>query len=385
MSANAPSNVIAMSPLHAQAAPRQPVLTTVLHAVADDDGLAGVASVVAELDRHQAFRQLVVHAGAPAFADAVLPTVDHRLDVARGTHGERTAAALPAFEKLLAQERPDVVLVTGEDDATLAFALSAARHGVAVARLESGLRSWDWEHADEVNRTVIDRLADTLFTFSAQAEENLRGEGVPEGRIAPVGNTRVDLLRRHQSAARAQSAWLELGACERGYVLVVLRGPVPGAPLERFERTASAVAQLATQTPVVLLVAAADRDAIRGGVAAGILADVRCADPAGYLPTLSLLVGAGAIVTDVDVVQDDASALGIPCFTLQRATARTSTLIHGTNHLLGEDPAAIIGVRPSTREPTPAAIPMWDGGAGKRVAETLATHYTLALARALDR
>src|SRR4051812_26270157 len=176
------SNVIPMRPVRVASRSN---ITTVLHAVADDDGLVEITPIVAALERRASFRQVVVHAGRSPDPDlgTKLSSVPRRLNLPDGTHAERTAAALIAFERVLIEERPDILVLAGDDDVAVAAAMVASKSGLAVAHLDSGLRCWDWRLPDEINRTVIDRLSDTLFTFSDEAVSNLREEGVPEGRI----------------------------------------------------------------------------------------------------------------------------------------------------------------------------------------------------------
>src|SRR4051794_420576 len=226
MSAPHPSNVIPLRPGHAGQAHLRLPETTILHAVADDDGLAEIAPVAAALALRAGVRQLLVHGDATSrFAQDGLAHVDRFLAIPAGTIAERTAAALTAFESVLVREQPDVVVVTGDDDVMVAAAMAAVKLRIAGARLGSGLRCWDWQLPAEVNRTVIDRLSDTLFTLSDDGTANLRGEGVPDGRIHPVGNTRIDTLRRHERAARDRAAWRALDLDEQSYTLVALQHP----------------------------------------------------------------------------------------------------------------------------------------------------------------
>lgn len=381
------ANVIPMPTRPANAANHH-ARTTVLHAVADEDGLVEVAPIVAALDRRACFRQLVAHVAegptSTSNGSPGLTGVHRRLEVGPGTHAERTAAMLVVFERMLIEERPDVVVVAGEDDAALAAAVAAAKLEMAVAHLSAGMRSWDWTLPEEINRSVIDRLSDLLFTSSADATANLRQEGVPDGRIYAVGNARIDMLRRSESGARARRAWREHGVDERGYVLVALQHPASVAPRERLERIASALAHVSTDTSVLLLPHARTSAMLDSEQAQALLAaaGVRLLGLTGYLDVLSLQAGAGAVVTDGGPLQEEASALGVPCFTLRHATARTVTLTHGTNVLLGDDPDAITSVRPSPWAPTPAAIPLWDGRAAERIADALVANYALSTASA---
>jgi UDP-N-acetylglucosamine 2-epimerase (non-hydrolysing) len=378
MSTQRPSNVVVISP--PRPARTDPPCTTVLFVAPDRDALVAVAPVAAALERRRTVRRVVVRAEEPeTAAHAELPEADRRVRVAEGDDAQRTASALVAVDSVLADERPDVVVVAGDDEVTLAAALAAAKRGISVAHLGAGARSWDWRLPEEVNRSVVDRVADSLFVVSDDGVANLESEGVPDGRIHLVGNTRIDLLRRYEANARRLAAWEAHGIAERAYVLVDLRRPatVEG---DRADRLGTALADLATRVPVVLLLHPRTRAAFESGAAAAMLsaAGARCVARGGYLDDLSLLAGAGAVVTDAGPVQEESSALGIACHTLLVATAGSVTLTHGTNALLGDDPSALATVEPSPWEPTPAAIPLWDGRAGARVAETLITNYTLA-------
>jgi len=353
--------------------------TTVLHVVASDEELVEVASVITALDRRPAFRQILVYGGdnVEVLRGTKLARVHHRIDTRTGSQAQRTATALVAMDALLREEQPEVVMVAGDDELVLAAATTSAKQQIAVARLGAGHRCWDWTLTDEINRTVIDRLADSLFTASADAGTNLRDEGVPDGRIHFVGNTGIDTLRRYEADALTRAAWKDYGAEKQAYTLVTLERPESMATAERPARIVAALGDLTATAPVLLL-QRPRTGALNSQVSQSLLAaaGVRSVEPVPYLEALSLKAGAGAIVTDADAVQDEASALGISCYTLAQTTARTVTLTHGTNVLLGPDPSAIAFVAPARRPPTPAAIPLWDGRAGERVASALVANYT---------
>jgi UDP-N-acetylglucosamine 2-epimerase (non-hydrolysing) len=372
------SNVIPMRP-----APPALLHTTVVHAVADHDQLVDVAPVIAALERRGGFRQVVVHAGT---ASQGTPATDEMTCVHRwlGMDGEtpatRTAAMLTAFEAVLFEEQPELVVVSGDDDAALAAALAAAKLTIAVAHLGSGMRSWDWTRPEEINRSVIDRLSDTLFTSFAEASENLAHEGIPAERVHAVGSTRVDFLRRCQARARSRAVWREYGVEEGHYTLVALRrGDLLRAP-GRLDQLTAALGDLARNCDVLLLSHEGTRETLASERATALLsaAGVRCVDAASYADALSLAAGAGAVVTDTCSVQEEATALGVRCYTLLNATPITVTLTHGTNVLLGEDPAELRAALPTCADPTPAAIPLWDGRAAERVADILVANFTLS-------
>jgi UDP-N-acetylglucosamine 2-epimerase (non-hydrolysing) len=361
--------------------------STIIHVVGARPNFVKMAPVITALGRRDVFRQVVVHTGQhydsrmsdEVLADLDFPEVDVFLGVGSGTHGAQTAKVLSAFEAVLMDVEPDVVLVAGDVNSTLACALAASKLGIAIAHLESGLRSLDWSMPEEINRVLTDRLADVLFTHSPEATDNLEAEGIDRGRIYYVGNTMIDSLRRCERQARELKAWESVGMAERSYVLVTLHRPSNVDDPERLERIVDSLVSLAGHAPVVFPIHPRTRARLTddGGLSRLETAGVACIEPAAYLEFLSLQSGAGAIVTDSGGIQEEASALGISCYTFRPNTERPVTLTHGTNLLLGEDPAEITEVRPASHPPTPSAIPLWDGHAGERVADALVANYAM--------
>jgi UDP-N-acetylglucosamine 2-epimerase (non-hydrolysing) len=361
---------------------------TVLHAVSGRADAVRLAPVAAALHRRGPVRQLVVHTGDESdrrlvrdvAGDLSLRVADHELDLGPDGDAERMGATLAAFHRLLGELAPDLVVLSGDADATLACALAAARREIAVAHLESGLRSWDWTMPDEVNRVVIDRLADSLFTPSVEAAGNLMGEGVPDSRVHAVGSTTVDALRRVEARAEARAAWALHGLREREYVLAALHRRDTIGDDDRLRAVVDALAMLAARAPVLFCLHPRTRARLRelGELDRLFASGVRGLAPMGYVDFVSLELGAGAIVTDAAAVAEEASALGVACYTLGAVTERPATLGHGTNVLLGDDPEAIAEIVPSRSVPTPRPVPLWDGRAAERVADVLVTTYALA-------
>jgi UDP-N-acetylglucosamine 2-epimerase (non-hydrolysing) len=357
---------------------------TVVHAVGTRSGYPRIAPVIAELDRMAAFRQLIVDlcpAGGRVRHEALdeigVPQPSRTVTPGRGTPGGRLAHMLSAFERVLLRERAALVVLVGDVDATLACALAATRLHIPVARVEAGLRDGDWSSDQEANRVLTDRLGDALFTDSPEAEDNLRREGITDGRTHYVGNTIVDWLQRWQPAARRRNLRGGLGLGEHEYVLVALHEPATVGP-GRAPRLAEALVALAERAPVVLPLRARSAGALSAaGLGAGRApVGLHRLGPLGFLDFLSVAGDAGAIVTDSGHVQEEASALGVPCFTLAATTERRVTLTHGTNVLLGDDPE-LTAVAAARHPPTPCAIPLWDGHAGERVAELLVANFAL--------
>jgi UDP-N-acetylglucosamine 2-epimerase (non-hydrolysing) len=358
-------------------------MTTVVFAVGARPNFVKMAPVIEASRRRGLFRQVVVHTGqhyderlsAEIIDDLGFPKPDRFLGIGSGSHGEQTGFTLVAFERVLLEDPPELVVVSGDVNATLACALAAAKLGVPVAHVESGLRSRDWSMPEEQNRVLTDRLSDFLFTHSPEAGENLLAEGIPRDRIHYVGNTMIDTLRRLEREARRRAAWAGLGAPEGGYALVTLHRPSNVDAEDRLGAIVSALVELGGRIPVVFPIHPRTRARLAAGDGLARLEDagVVCLDPLGYLDFLSLECGAGLIVTDSGGVQEEAAALGVPCYTLRANTERPITISQGTNTLIGEDPAAISRVRLAEEAPAPRAIPLWDGKAAERVADVLET------------
>jgi UDP-N-acetylglucosamine 2-epimerase (non-hydrolysing) len=324
-------------------------------------------------------RHAIVHTGqhydramSQVFLEELdVPAPDHMLEVGSGSHALQTARVMERLEPVLEEERPDLVMVPGDVNSTLAAALTAAKMGVPVAHIESGLRSFDRTMPEEVNRIVADEFAEHLFLHSSEALENLRAEGIAEERMHLVGNTMIDTLVALEERFRAAGAAAKLGVEPGGYALVTLHRPalVDGKLLPE---TVRRLADLAREMPVVFPVHPRTRKMMEAVESdhPGLL----LSEPLGYVEFLSLLADAGAVLTDSGGIQEETTYLGIPCFTLRANTERPVTIRAGTNTLLGLDPAAIATI-PAALANRPPALqeppPLWDGKASKRIADVL--------------
>jgi UDP-N-acetylglucosamine 2-epimerase (non-hydrolysing) len=339
-----------------------------------------LAPVLAALRRRlPAARHVLVHTGQHydrEMADVFIETLgmqepDHVLGVGSGSHGAQTARALERIEEVLLAERPDVLLVPGDVNSTLAGALAAAKLHIPVAHVEAGLRSFDETMPEELNRVLVDRLSAWCFTHSPEAAEHLASEGIPPERVHFVGNTMIDSLSRMLPRAEGSGVHERLGLEHGSYLLVTLHRPklVDG---ELLAPTVAALAELAQQWPVVFPVHPRVRSRLAEFPQATALQVV---DPVGYLDFLALEAHARGVVTDSGGVQEETSYLGVPCFTLRDNTERPVTVERGTNTLLGLDPRALLRVPEllaGRAARVPAAIPGWDGHASERLAEILA-------------
>jgi UDP-N-acetylglucosamine 2-epimerase (non-hydrolysing) len=358
---------------------------TLVHCVGARPNFVKMAPVVDALRRDGSFEQVIVHTGQhydarmsdDVLADLDFPEPDYFMGVGSGSHGEQTAKVLAGFEQILFDAEPRAVVVAGDVNSTLACALAASKLGIPVAHVEAGLRSGDWTMPEEINRVLTDRLSDVLLTHSPEALDNLVAEGIDPARVHFVGNTMIDSLRRCEKRARARAAYRDLGLQAQEYVLVTFHRPSNVDDPARLARIATALMALAPHCPVVFPVHPRTRARLEasGQLVALENAGVHCVEPLAYLEFLSLQAGAGAIVTDSGGIQEEASALGVDCYTCRPNTERPVTLTHGTNRLLGDDPYEIAGVRPSRRGPTPCLIPLWDGQAGRRTAGVLVSQF----------
>ena len=325
-------------------------------------------------------RHALVHTGqhydrmmSEVFLDELgVPAPDHMLEVGSGSHARQTARVMERLEPVLEEERPDLVIVPGDVNSTMAAAVTAAKMGIPLAHVESGLRSFDRTMPEELNRIVTDQLSAHLFIHSPEANDNLHAEGVPAERIHLVGNTMIDTLVALEERFRAAGAATRLGLEPGGFVLVTLHRPaLVDGPL--LPKTISHLAALAREMPVVFPVHPRTRSMMESVAAEhpGLL----LSEPLGYLDFLSLLADAGAVLTDSGGIQEETTYLGIPCFTLRDNTERPITITAGTNTLLGLDPAAISTIPSSlesfSSEHPVEPPPLWDGHASVRIAATL--------------
>jgi UDP-N-acetylglucosamine 2-epimerase (non-hydrolysing) len=349
----------------------------IVHVLGTRPNFVKMAPVIAAArERFGADSSVIVHTGqhydramSEIFFDELgVPEPDHMLGVGSGTHSEQVARVLERLEPVLEATRPDVVLVPGDVNSTLAAALCARRLGVPVGHVESGLRSFDRTMPEEVNRIVADHLSELLFLHSPEAEDNLRAEGVDPGRYRFVGNTMIDTLVALEDRFRARAAAREAGVEPGSYLLVTLHRPaLVDGPL--LAETVTALESVGERMPVVFPVHPRTRKMLADRVPAG----VTLSDPIGYLDFLSLEADAAAVLTDSGGIQEETTYLGVPCFTLRDNTERPVTIRAGTNTLLGLEPARIAEIpdRLGGRAGRPQPPDKWDGKAASRIADAL--------------
>jgi UDP-N-acetylglucosamine 2-epimerase (non-hydrolysing) len=339
----------------------------VVHVVGARPNYMKVAPVYAELERRGNLEQRLIHTGQHYdaimkdvfFAELPLPRPHVALDA------QTTEDALTGLEGVFTELRPDLVIVAGDVNSTLAGAVAASKCGIAVCHIESGLRSGDWSMPEERNRVITDHLSTLLLTHSDDADKNLVAEALT-ARISFVGNTMIDTLRANEGAALELGAWREFGLEPGRYVLVTLHRPRLVDDPDLLARTIAALDDVAESLPVIFPVHPRTRKNLEGSTR------VLMTEPLPYRQFLSLEAKAAAVVTDSGGIQEETTVLRIPCFTLRENTERPITIELGTNTLLGLEPERLRELPTLLAEPKHGQIPpLWDGHAGERAAEEI--------------
>jgi len=342
-------------------------------------GARGVANVLVHTGQHYD------HKMSQAFFDDLgLPDPDHHLEVGSGSHAVQTARIMEAFEPILLEEAPDLTLVVGDVNSTIAAALVCAKLGAKIGHVEAGLRSFDRSMPEEINRLLTDQLSDLLFTTSPEALDNLTREGIDAERVHFVGNPMIDSLVTHRARAAASTIVGELGADARGYALVTLHRPANVDDPNVLRGILEALADVAREVPVlfpahprtVKMMSTSGLDALVDLTSRKAVAGrISVIEPVGYLDFLHLMDEAALVLTDSGGIQEETTVLGVPCLTLRWNTERPITCTMGTNTLIGTDPAAIrehgLAALKAGRPTDPQVPPLWDGRAGDRIADII--------------
>ena len=349
----------------------------VFHIVGARPNFMKVAPVMNALKTRRHVVQTLVHTGqhydtnmSDVFLEQLgIPAPEVNLAVGSGTHAQQTAAIMTRFEPVLLERKPDIVLVYGDVNSTVAAALVCAKLGVRVAHVEAGLRSFDRTMPEEINRLLTDQLADLLFTPSEDADLNLQREGIPAQKIFRVGNVMIDSLVKLLPKAQRQS---KNGFPDR-YALVTLHRPAnvdDSAALKRILRSL-----LEVNRDLAVIFPAHPRTRKRISDFALHAGQLRVLDPLPYVDFLGLQARATVVITDSGGVQEETTYLGVPCLTLRENTERPVTVTLGTNILVGSDPDKLRSElsRVLAGQAKKGTIPpLWDGCAGERIAAHLA-------------
>jgi UDP-N-acetylglucosamine 2-epimerase (non-hydrolysing) len=337
-----------------------------------------VAPIVRRVAARPGWRHVLVHTGqhydenmsAVFFADLGIPEPDVHLGVGSGSHAEQTARVMLALEPVLLRENPDLLVVVGDVNSTLAASLVAAKLRIPVAHVEAGLRSRDRDMPEEINRVLTDAVAELLLTPSRDADENLRREGVDPGRIHFVGNVMIDSLLEALPRARATRAPERFGLQRQGYCLVTLHRPSNVDERGKLAELLDVLARIATRLPVIFPMHPRTRRALEEFGLERRQPGLHLVDPLGYLEFLALEEAARIVLTDSGGIQEETTVLRVPCLTLRANTERPVTVAAGTNRVVGQDPGAIWpAVEEILARPMPDSTPPegWDGSAAERI------------------
>ena len=344
-----------------------------------------IAPLMAAMRRAPSLEPLLVHTGqhydaamSQAFFDELgIPAPDLNLEVGSGSHAAQTAQIMARFEPVLLERRPDLVLVVGDVNSTLACSVTAAKLEIPVAHVEAGLRSFDRRMPEEINRLVTDSVSDLLFTTCEEANQNLAREGVLPEKIFFVGNVMIDTLVRHVEQAKRLAVRETLKLDARPYALVTLHRPSNVDDAASLREILAAFEQLEQELTIVFPVHPRTRKRLTElGVAPELarLTQTRLIEPLGYLEFLHLMVHAKLVLTDSGGIQEETTFLQVPCLTLRENTERGVTITHGTNRLVGTSREAILAAADQALHAPPAGRrvpPLWDGRAAERIVDIL--------------
>jgi UDP-N-acetylglucosamine 2-epimerase (non-hydrolysing) len=307
------------------------------------------------------------------FEELNIPRPDVNLEVGSGSHAAQTAEVMKRFEPVVLEQKPDIVVVVGDVNSTLACALVAVKQGVPVAHVEAGLRSFDRAMPEEINRVLTDAISQWLFVTERSGIENLRREGVPDERVFFVGNVMIDTLLACRERSERSPILEDLGLADRPYAVLTLHRPANVDDPGVFRGLMSAVERLQRDLPIVFPIHPRTRGVLNG-YASGTMPNLRLTEPLGYLDFMRLVAHARLVLTDSGGIQEETTVLGVPCLTLRENTERPVTVEQGTNVLVGLDPDRIVvaGQRVLTHPPRPGRMPeLWDGRAAARVIDVL--------------
>jgi UDP-N-acetylglucosamine 2-epimerase (non-hydrolysing) len=361
----------------------------ILNIVGARPNLPKIAPLMREMGRHPQIEPILVHTGQHYdeqlsdifFRQMGIPAPHVNLEVGSGSHAAQTAEILKRIEPVLIEQKPDLVLVVGDVNSTIAVSLAAVKLGIRVAHVEAGLRSFDRTMPEEINRILTDALADYLFITEEDAAEHLLKEGRPKEAIFFVGNVMIDSLRHFLPIAHKSPIGGELhlkngahgGEAWKRFAVLTLHRPSNVDSTEKLTELLGAVDAVAREIPVIFPVHPRTQQRL---TQAGIQhhPNLRLVPPVGYVDFLCLLSKATLVLTDSGGIQEETTALGVPCLTLRENTERPITISQGTNLLVGTEPAKIVAAARevlSGKSKAGRIPPLWDGHAAERIVETL--------------
>jgi UDP-N-acetylglucosamine 2-epimerase (non-hydrolysing) len=351
-----------------------------------------IAPLIKEMRRHAEIEAILVHTGqhydasmaGQFFDDLQMPFPNYSLEVGPGSHAYQTAEVMKRLEPILEEQHPDLVVVVGDVNSTLAAALTAAKLQIPVAHVEAGLRSFDRSMPEEINRLITDAIADYLFVTEESGRQNLLAEGIAEDKIFFVGNVMIDSLKESRQMWERSTIHNRLGLTQGKYGVVTLHRPSNVDDPTILEGIIRVLAKVAREWPLVFPVHPRTRQSLENlnglrsilhfGMQRPLAKGVYCLEPLGYLDFMSLVSKARIVLTDSGGIQEETTVLGIPCLTLRENTERPVTVTHGTNRIVGASPAKIMQEAEQVLNKPQRILdppPLWDGLASQRIVRIL--------------
>jgi len=368
-----------------------------------------IAPIIREMEKVPGMGWLLVHTGQhydvemseAFFQELAIPRPDINLEVGSGSHAYQTGQIMMAFEDVCLREKPDLVLVVGDVNSTIACSLVASKLHIPVAHVEAGLRSFDRRMPEEINRMVTDILSTYLFTTCEEANENLLREGVAPEKILLVGDVMIDTLYAHLETIRSMDTWRRMGLKKGKYAVLTLHRPSNVDEKDVFGEIIGALTTISHEVPIVFPIHPRTRETVRRFGYEGYFKSIKvsnsstkrsypgetidgpgiwCCEPLGYLGFQNLVVHSGFVMTDSGGIQEETTVLNIPCLTLRDTTERPVTITQGSNLLLGHDGGRIVQeamkiLRGEGKRGQ--APPLWDGKSSQRIVEILAREFGL--------
>ena len=342
-----------------------------------------IAPIMRAMKAYRKIKPLLVHTGqhydanmsGAFFKDLELPKSDIHLEVGSGTHAEQTARVMERFEKVLFKEKPNLVLVVGDVNSTLACSLAASKLHIKVAHVEAGLRSFDRRMPEEINRVLTDQMSDLLFTTCKDADRNLAKEGIAQDKVFLVGDVMIDTLLRSMETVDQRPKTKDRRPRDGEYAVVTLHRPSNVDDKDTFERISMALNKISKSIPIIFPVHPRTRGQIkRFGFEKYYNGQIKLLEPLGYLDFIKLYPKAKMVLTDSGGIQEETTVLDIPCLTIRENTERPITITQGTNILVGTDEEKIVkeakkilrGERKRRK-----TIKYWDGRAAERIVRVL--------------